>query len=349
MSGRDRALLVAARPARRADRAGWRRPPGSRRPAPRERFELALRRRARRASQPRARARRRPAVVARRAQAPARCSASSRTAATGRALVAPRRAMPWRATPAELAAYLRAPAEVERARRHRGAPSPPPGSTPRARPAVAEALLRAALGAERVAEGDAAATGAPVDVGGAARGRRGAPDRASAIAGYLAQLRWSPALWWIVGARARAAADASGGLASSLTWPLRDRRAGGVAAAVVVDRGPARDRRRAGAARSPAGRPAGARHRVDPRRGDRPAAGSRRRDRGARVAGARRRADGRGGRLRAGRPAAVVLSLGRRGGLRSSLLLARGLAGRRRCSRPACSARSRAGRRGGSR
>ena len=75
---------------------------------------------------------------------------------------------------AALAAYLRAPAEAE-ARAGIEATVARAGVEAARRPAVADALLRASLGAERVAEGERLRPRASFDVGGAAgRGNAGA-------------------------------------------------------------------------------------------------------------------------------------------------------------------------------
>jgi ATP-binding cassette subfamily B protein len=109
---------------------------------------------------------------------------------------------------AALAAYLRAPAEAE-ARAGIDATVARAGIEAGRAPAVAAALLRAALGAERVAEGErlrpaSASMGAALREAGV--GRR----LALAVAGYLAQLALVSGLWWTVGGRA-VAADAAGG------------------------------------------------------------------------------------------------------------------------------------------
>ena len=110
---------------------------------------------------------------------------------------------------AALAACLRAPAEAE-ARAGIEATVTRAGVEAARRPAVADALLRASLGAERVAEGERLRPARPSmwaalrDAG--IRGRM-----AAAFAGYLAQLALVAGLWWTVGARAVAAADAPGG------------------------------------------------------------------------------------------------------------------------------------------
>ena len=109
---------------------------------------------------------------------------------------------------AALAALLRAPAEAE-ARAGIEATVARAGVEAARRPAVADALLRASLGAERVAEGERLRAArhsmwaALRDAG--IRGRL-----AAALAGYLAQLALVAGLWWTVGARAVAAADAPG-------------------------------------------------------------------------------------------------------------------------------------------
>ena len=110
---------------------------------------------------------------------------------------------------AALAACLRAPADAE-ARAGIEATVARAGVQAARRPAVAEALLRASLGAERVAEGERLRPALPSmwaalrDAG--IRGRM-----AAAFAGYVAQLALVAGLWWTVGARAVAAADAPGG------------------------------------------------------------------------------------------------------------------------------------------
>jgi ATP-binding cassette subfamily B protein len=110
---------------------------------------------------------------------------------------------------AELAACLRAPADAE-ARAGIEATVARAGVQAARRPAVAEALLRASLGAERVAEGERLRPALPSmwaalrDAG--IRGRM-----AAAFAGYVAQLALVAGLWWTVGARAVAAADTPGG------------------------------------------------------------------------------------------------------------------------------------------
>ena len=93
---------------------------------------------------------------------------------------------------AALAACLRAPAEAE-ARAGIEATVARAGVEAARRPAVADALLRASLGAERVAEGERLRAGASVDVGGAAGrgdpgphgGRAGGLPRAARAGGRL--------------------------------------------------------------------------------------------------------------------------------------------------------------------
>ena len=102
-----------------------------------------------------------------------------------------------------LAAYLRAPAEAE-ARAGIDATVARAGIEAARRPAVVDALLRASLRAERVAEGERLRPARPSmwsalrDAG--VRGRV-----ATAIAGYLAQLALVAGLWGLVGAAAVAA------------------------------------------------------------------------------------------------------------------------------------------------
>ncbi len=249
---------------------------------------------------------------------------------------------------AALAACLRAPAEAE-ARAGIEATVARAGVEAARRPTVADALLRASLGAERVAEGERLRPARPsMWAALRAAGIRG--RMAAAIAGYLAQLALVAGLWWTVGARAVAAADAAGGstaIGIAVSFSGHHRGAGRCAAGVVVDRGPAGDRRRPRPARPAAARPPGAGHRVDARGGHRPAARARGRDRGAGIARARRRADGRGGRVRAGDRRRGPRARHRRG-LAAAAAGARG-ARSRPCSPRAVSARSRAGRRNGSR
>jgi ATP-binding cassette, subfamily B, bacterial len=71
---------------------------------------------------------------------------------------------------------------------------------------VREALLVAALGAERVAEGTRLRRASP-SIGAALRAAGVGRRVAAAAAGYVAQLALLVALWWMVGARAVAAGD----------------------------------------------------------------------------------------------------------------------------------------------
>jgi ATP-binding cassette, subfamily B, bacterial len=110
---------------------------------------------------------------------------------------------------AALAAYLRAPAEAE-ARPGIEATVARAGIEPARAAAVADALLRASLGAERVAEGERLRLARPsmwAALREAGVRRRGA----IAVAGYVAQLALVSGLWWTVGARAVAADPARGG------------------------------------------------------------------------------------------------------------------------------------------
>jgi ATP-binding cassette subfamily B protein len=112
----------------------------------------------------------------------------------------------------ELTAFIRAPAEAEAragleatvARAGLGAP-------------VVRALCVAALGAERVAEGTRLAPARP-SMRAALAGAGVARAVALAFAGYLAQLGLFAGLWYLVGARAVAAADArqGGGFAAAI-------------------------------------------------------------------------------------------------------------------------------------
>jgi ATP-binding cassette subfamily B protein len=105
---------------------------------------------------------------------------------------------------AELAAFIRAPAETE-ARQSLEAAATRAGMGP----AVAEALCVAALGAERVAEGTRLVPARPSMRAALAGG--GVTRRAAiAIASYLAQLALFAGLWYLVGARAVSAVDAAG-------------------------------------------------------------------------------------------------------------------------------------------
>ena len=205
---------------------------------------------------------------------------------------------------AALAAYLRAPAEGE-ARAGIEATVARAGLDAARRPAVSDALLRASLAAERVAEGERLRPAQPSmwsALRAAGTGRRAA----AAVAGYLAQLALVAGLWWTVGARA-VAADHGGGFDCDHRGDHRG--AGGRAAGRVVDGRPARHRRRQRAARAPAARPPGARHRVDARRRNRAAARAGGRDRGAGVAGAGRWPDRRRGAFELV-TGAVILALG---------------------------------------
>jgi ATP-binding cassette subfamily B protein len=106
-----------------------------------------------------------------------------------------------------LAAHLRAPVEAE-ARAGIDATVARAGIDAARRPAVVGALLRASVGAERVAEGERLRAARP-SMGSALR-EAGVGRRAvAAVAGYLAQLALVAGLWGTVGARA-VAADGAG-------------------------------------------------------------------------------------------------------------------------------------------
>jgi len=115
---------------------------------------------------------------------------------------------------AELSTYLRAPLETE-ARAGIEATVAAAGIDSARRPAITDALLRAALGGERAAEGTRLAPArrsmwAALRAAGVARGM------AVAIGGYVAQLALVATLWGIVGARAVAADAHAGGGSSSI-------------------------------------------------------------------------------------------------------------------------------------
>ena len=113
---------------------------------------------------------------------------------------------------AALAAYLRAPAEGE-ARAGIEATVARAGLDAARRPAVSDALLRASLAADRVAEGERLRPAQPSmwsALRAAGTGRRAAV----AVAGYLAQLALVAGLWWTVGARAVAADHGGGSIAT---------------------------------------------------------------------------------------------------------------------------------------
>jgi ATP-binding cassette, subfamily B, bacterial len=113
---------------------------------------------------------------------------------------------------AALAAYLRAPAEGE-ARAGIEATVARAGLDAARRPAVSDALLRASLAAERVAEGERLRPAQPSmwsALRAAGTGRRAV----AAVAGYLAQLGLVAGLWWTVGARAVAADHGGGSIAT---------------------------------------------------------------------------------------------------------------------------------------
>jgi ATP-binding cassette subfamily B protein len=109
---------------------------------------------------------------------------------------------------AALAAYVRAPAEAEARPGVEGIVARAAVEPARA-PAVAEALLRASLGAERVAEGERLRPARP-SMWSALRAAGIRRRIAAAVAGYLAQLALVAGVWGVVGARA-VATDASGG------------------------------------------------------------------------------------------------------------------------------------------
>jgi len=112
---------------------------------------------------------------------------------------------------AELSAYLRAPLEVD-ARAGIEATVAAAGFDGGRRPAITDALLRAALGRERAAEGTRLQPARP-SMWAALRAAGVARGMAVAIGGYLAQLAFVAALWGIVGARA-VAIDADAGRSS---------------------------------------------------------------------------------------------------------------------------------------
>jgi len=108
---------------------------------------------------------------------------------------------------AALGAYLRAPVEVE-ARAGIEATVERAGIDGSRRAAVTDALLRASLGAVRVAEGERLRPVRP-SMWSALRDAGVTGRAASSIVGYLVQLALVAGLWWVVGARA-VAADAGG-------------------------------------------------------------------------------------------------------------------------------------------
>jgi len=107
-----------------------------------------------------------------------------------------------------LAAYLRAPAETE-ARAGVEATVARADIEAARRPAVVDALLRASLGGDRVAEGERLRPARP-SMWAALRDAGIKHRLATAIAGYVVQLALVAGLWGTVGAAA-VAADASGG------------------------------------------------------------------------------------------------------------------------------------------
>jgi ATP-binding cassette subfamily B protein len=109
---------------------------------------------------------------------------------------------------AALAAHLRAPAETD-ARPGIEEIVARAAVEPARAPAVAAALLRASLGAERVAEGERLRPARP-SMWSALRAAGIRRRIAAAVAGYLAQLALVAGLWGVVGARA-VASDVSGG------------------------------------------------------------------------------------------------------------------------------------------
>ena len=115
---------------------------------------------------------------------------------------------------AELSAYLRAPLEVA-ARAGIENTVAAAGFDGARRPAITDALLRAALGRERAAEGTRLEPARP-SMWAALRAAGVTRGMAVAIGGYLAQLAFVAALWGIVGARA-VAADAGGRAGSGLS------------------------------------------------------------------------------------------------------------------------------------
>ena len=108
-----------------------------------------------------------------------------------------------------LAAWLRAPVEQE-TRRALAAAVTEAGIAGDRGAAATEALCLAALGAERLAEGVRLAAPAP-SFGAALRARGLGRRLGLALAGYLGQLAIVTGLWWLVGARAVAAADSPAG------------------------------------------------------------------------------------------------------------------------------------------
>jgi len=112
---------------------------------------------------------------------------------------------------AALGATLRAPVEAE-ARAGIEATVERAGIEGPRRAAVADALLRASLGAVRVAEGERLRPARP-SMWSALRDGGVTGRAAASVVGYLAQLTLVAGLWWVVGARA-VATDAGGGGAS---------------------------------------------------------------------------------------------------------------------------------------
>jgi len=108
---------------------------------------------------------------------------------------------------AALGATLRAPVEAE-ARAGIEATVERAGIEGPRRAAVADALLRASLGAVRVAEGERLRPARP-SMWSALRDGGVTGRAAASVVGYLAQLTLVAGLWWVVGARA-VAADAGG-------------------------------------------------------------------------------------------------------------------------------------------
>ena len=112
---------------------------------------------------------------------------------------------------AALGATLRAPVEAE-ARAGIEATVERAGIEGPRQAAVADALLRASLGAVRVAEGERLRPARP-SMWSALRDGGVTGRAAASVVGYLAQLTLVAGLWWVVGARA-VATDAGGGGAS---------------------------------------------------------------------------------------------------------------------------------------
>jgi ABC-type transport system involved in cytochrome bd biosynthesis fused ATPase/permease subunit len=109
---------------------------------------------------------------------------------------------------AALAAYLRAPAETA-SRAGIEATVARAGVAPERRGPVADALLRASLGGERVAEGERLRPARP-SLWAALREAGIGRGIAAAVVGYTAQLALVAGLWGTIGARAVVAGDAGG-------------------------------------------------------------------------------------------------------------------------------------------